>query len=936
MTVLAADLSVAITPDLTALDKGMSEAEDRVKKGADKIDSIGEKVGRTFGKGISFALGDVGSAVQSLENLAGDALEMIPGIGAGLKSAFGEAQGAINNAISKGFDWNDTMKRARISLTYMTGDVKVAMKEISDLRAIGSEDGFSFPLLLNAARDLQNMGMRAERVPGAIRAIADASAALGGGEDRLNGMANALARVLEKGVVGERDLKALVNQGLPAYDILAERLHKTKAQIKDLARGGYLDAEAFVDVFLDEFKKRYAGAAKEMSETIDTQTRKVASGQAALYGVATQGLYEQVVQGEVKLNEALRSDPAKMMAANLQNMLAAPGALMMKVLDAMSSGDPTGGAVKLGLSITEGMKAGLVSGAEGLFGQVKSLLSPDSGVLGIAADILGVRSPSKKFEEMGRWCAEGFKLGLEEGTPEAVAAAQAMMNNVLGGARQFVSGPSSAQRKSLANLESLIAREPDFLPKLIQMAQSRGINPDQLLNVIAVETAGSFSPSAHNPHSTATGLIQFMADTARGLGTTTAALSKMSATQQLDYVFKYLDNAISRFGPLNTQGRLYATVGAGHPVATDESVLMRRGDRGYAGNAPTWDRDMDGVIKQGEMAVAAIAKLGAGLYFTADSLLGGGGGQSFASRGTNPAQTNDTFQRWNTFVNNSLAELRSGDGSRSSAGPPIPIQTIRETVPLLFEIRGEADQISTSLGQGLFSKTWKDIPIKPLILDMKELGVEGEQSVTAVNKELEKTPNIIHATEAEIHRLSLHWKDAADAFESTFGSALGNIQGGAKEFLKTFVLDFIKALEQMAAAAIAANLRNLLFGSPSDNTGGGHGWLGAIFGALFGAFTGGASGGAHPSTSTPVFHGWARGGDPPVGVPSWVGEEGPELFVPKTPGTIFNQQQLAALGGQKIINNNVTIVSREARALTAPKSRRQIRDEMLGALQTAY
>jgi len=33
--------------------------------------------------------------------------------------------------------------------------------------------------------------------------------------------------------------------------------------------------------------------------------------------------------------------------------------------------------------------------------------------------------------------------------------------------------------------------------------------------------------------------------------------------------------------------------------------------------------------------------------------------------------------------------------------------------------------------------------------------------------------------------------------------------------------------------------------------------------------------------------GFAGGGDPPVGVPSLVGERGPELFVPKVPGTIF-------------------------------------------------
>ena len=48
------------------------------------------------------------------------------------------------------------------------------------------------------------------------------------------------------------------------------------------------------------------------------------------------------------------------------------------------------------------------------------------------------------------------------------------------------------------------------------------------------------NPQAVNPISGATGLIQFMPSTARGLGTTTTVLKRMSNVQQLDYVLAYL------------------------------------------------------------------------------------------------------------------------------------------------------------------------------------------------------------------------------------------------------------------------------------------------------------------------------------------------------------------------------------------------------------
>lgn len=48
--------------------------------------------------------------------------------------------------------------------------------------------------------------------------------------------------------------------------------------------------------------------------------------------------------------------------------------------------------------------------------------------------------------------------------------------------------------------------------------------------------------------------------------------------------------------------------------------------------------------------------------------------------------------------------------------------------------------------------------------------------------------------------------------------------------------------------------------------------------------------------------GFAEGGNPPVGVPSIVGERGPELFVPKTSGTIVPNDRLAMGGGTYYID----------------------------------
>lgn len=84
-----------------------------------------------------------------------------------------------------------------------------------------------------------------------------------------------------------------------------------------------------------------------------------------------------------------------------------------------------------------------------------------------------------------------------------------------------------------------VAYRKAFTDKVQWIADQIDVNPDWLMAVMNKETGGTFSPSIKNPTSSASGLIQFMADTAKGLGTTTAALRKMSAVDQLSYVYKY-------------------------------------------------------------------------------------------------------------------------------------------------------------------------------------------------------------------------------------------------------------------------------------------------------------------------------------------------------------------------------------------------------------
>lgn len=67
------------------------------------------------------------------------------------------------------------------------------------------------------------------------------------------------------------------------------------------------------------------------------------------------------------------------------------------------------------------------------------------------------------------------------------------------------------------------------------------------------------------------------------------------------------------------------------------------------------------------------------------------------------------------------------------------------------------------------------------------------------------------------------------------------------------------------------------------------------------------------AAQTAGMGGFASGGIPPVGVPSLVGENGPELFIPRTAGTIVPNQQMAGMTGTpQVVYNGPYIANMQA------------------------
>jgi hypothetical protein len=156
------------------------------------------------------------------------------------------------------------------------------------------------------------------------------------------------------------------------------------------------------------------------------------------------------------------------------------------------------------------------------------------------------------------------------------------------------------------NKEAFLA-EPGVQQKITAIANNLGISEDELLYAIAVETAGSYSSAQRNlGDGRAVGLIQFYPDnknvdykTIQGVRYETSDLEKMSSSEQLDIVEKYLIENFKNKG--GKPGELYVSIAYPDLIGkSDETEIDPSRLDSVSAQNPSWVKD--GKITKGSIS----------------------------------------------------------------------------------------------------------------------------------------------------------------------------------------------------------------------------------------------------------------------------------------------------------------------------------------------
>lgn len=173
----------------------------------------------------------VESGLEGTKSKLGGALGTIGGLAA--KGAL--ALGSIGAAgVAMGLNTASGLQQSQIAFETMLGSADKAHSMLDDLANFAKTTPFEFSELVPASQKMLAMGFSADKVLPILTTVGDTAAGLGAGSEGVNRITTALGQMQAKGKISTEEMMQLTELGIPAFQILADKVGMTVPQLQDM------------------------------------------------------------------------------------------------------------------------------------------------------------------------------------------------------------------------------------------------------------------------------------------------------------------------------------------------------------------------------------------------------------------------------------------------------------------------------------------------------------------------------------------------------------------------------------------------------------------------------------------------------------------------------------------------------------------------------
>lgn len=256
-----------------------------------KISGIAQKIS-SVGNGMSGGL-------TGILSKAGPAGLAIAGVTAAV-AGFGAALGAAGD---KFISYNAKMEQTSIAFTSMLGSAQDAKIMMDQLREFADDTPFEFEDIAPAAQQLKAFGFEARDIIPTLTAVGNASAGLGRGAEGLKQIAFVMGQIKTTGKLMGQDVMQLSQLGIPVKDILAKNLGLAADQLSDIGNQG-ISADAAIKALTEGMNEGFPNMMAKMSNSFSGMLSTINDKASRILGKIGEPLFNSMKGAISRIRDA--------------------------------------------------------------------------------------------------------------------------------------------------------------------------------------------------------------------------------------------------------------------------------------------------------------------------------------------------------------------------------------------------------------------------------------------------------------------------------------------------------------------------------------------------------------------------------------------------------------------------------------------------------
>jgi tape measure domain-containing protein len=167
-------------------------------------------------------------------------------------------------------DASAQIEAVRVGLETMLGSAAAARKMLSEWKNFALLSPYDFQQIARSGQLLLAMGIHGSELMKVLHGVGEAAAAAGGGTERYGRALYAIGEIRSIGTLQARQLRMLATAGIPAQEILKEKLKLTDKDFENIGNL-HIPAQKAIDALLEGFEERYPGAMEKLNKTLKGQ-----------------------------------------------------------------------------------------------------------------------------------------------------------------------------------------------------------------------------------------------------------------------------------------------------------------------------------------------------------------------------------------------------------------------------------------------------------------------------------------------------------------------------------------------------------------------------------------------------------------------------------------------------------------------------------------